>query len=139
MRCEYVTADVLQLRQPLQQKCESVGLGAEAARGNGRESDGGGTEGKKRKEADDTTRDGFRVVQHPSRRVRERFFRSRQTMTGCHKCFQPGTLSSFITLGLQFFFSGMIFFLFIFSSSLLSFSLLLAISQLFKWSTVARG
>jgi hypothetical protein len=33
----------------------------------------------------------------------------------------------------------MIFFLFIFSSSLLSFSLLLAISQLFKWSTVARG
>ncbi len=105
MRCEYVAADVLQLRQPLQQKCESVGLGAEAALGNGRESDGGGTEGKKRKEADDTTRDGFRVVQ--------------QTMTGCHKCFQPGTLSSFITLGLQFFFSGMIFFLFIFSSSII--------------------
>jgi hypothetical protein len=104
MRCEYVAADVPQLRQPLRPKCESVGLGAEAARGNGRESDGGGTEGKKRKEADDTTRDGFRVVEHPSRRVRERFFRSRQTMTGCHKCFQPGTSSSFITLGPQFFF-----------------------------------
>jgi hypothetical protein len=85
-------------------KVRERGIGAEAARGNGRESDGGGTEGKKRNEADDTTRDGFRVVQHPSRRVRERFFRSRETMTGCHKCFQPGTLSSFITLGLQFFF-----------------------------------
>lgn len=56
MRCEYVAADVLQLRQPLQQKRESVGLGrAEAARGNGRERDGGGTQGKKRKEADDAT------------------------------------------------------------------------------------
>ncbi len=55
MRCEYVAADVLQLWQALQQKRESVGLGAEVARGNGRESDGYGTQGKKRKEADDTT------------------------------------------------------------------------------------
>jgi hypothetical protein len=112
MRCEYVAADVLQLRQPLQQKRESVGLGAEAARGNGRESDGGGTQGKKRKEADDATQRATDFVSCSvlgDARERE-FFRSGQTITGCHKCFQPGTLSSFITLRLQFFF--LFFFLF---------------------------
>jgi hypothetical protein len=76
MRCEYVAADVLQLRQPLQQKRESVGLG-----GGGRAGERKGERWRRNTSEEeegsgrrDATRDTFRVVQCPPRRTRERFF-----------------------------------------------------------------
>jgi hypothetical protein len=98
MRCEYVAADVLQLRQPLQQKRESVGLGGggrageqkgERWRRNTREEE----EGSGRRDATrrDATRDRFRVVQRPPRRTRERFFSLRADHDGLvRNVFNPG-------------------------------------------------
>ncbi len=81
-----------------------------------------GRRGRKRTTRRDATRDRFRVVQRPPRRERGIFFHSGQTITGCHKSFQPGTLSPFITLGLQFFFGGRECFMISFSFSFFFFS-----------------